>query len=696
MRVSTNLMVRVGANLSGLVSGFSKAGEATGNFAKKASKDISTLKGSLAQMKGTYASITEATADMDLTKSVSKQIKDATKEFDSLQKSAADLEEKISFWSDIEPAGMQYKTQSLKEALAEVDAQTDAVYANLTRLENIQSLGESVGIKDVTHSSLNKLQLEIASVEDELRQAEDAADDTSSATRKLGTSANTAGNKVKGAANWISSLRKHSKSSSMSVSDLARSLKRVGVVAAGIKLVSSVMGEFRSIVTSYISQNETLQSKVDELKNGFGQALAPAINVVTNALSQAMPYILGVSNAIGELITNLFGAGWTTVAEGAAGAADATNSATAAQKEYNRTLAGFDQINKLSSSSSGNSSTTSNTTAAAEITLPSWLSELPVAVKEAFNAGDYKGIGTALAEAINAGLEQDSNSESSVGSSIAKFLNGGIQVAAGFVGTLDWDQLKQSLCQNVVDLFTGIDWKSLGQIIVDVVLGLFSKKNLLAEHPEVTLDVKAKFTEWQDAMKDKVANFAAKFTSWKDSLSDKTVNFKAKLTSWKDSLSDKYLEFKAKIKKGWSGTLSSALGIDSITSKLNLKLPKISINWKTVTVLGKDFKYPTGFDVKWNAKGAILNGAQIFGMAGNTFLGGGEAGREALLPLDRNTGWMDKIADRVAVRVSSGGTGEQNLTIYLTLDGKVITKTVVRNINDQAKATGKNPLAAYV
>ncbi|MBQ7001691.1 MAG: hypothetical protein IJN67_11715 [Oscillospiraceae bacterium] len=38
--------------------------------------------------------------------------------------------------------------------------------------------------------------------------------------------------------------------------------------------------------------------------------------------------------------------------------------------------------------------------------------------------------------------------------------------------------------------------------------------------------------------------------------------------------------------------------------------------------------------VDWYAKGGILNGAQIFGMLGNRLLGGGEAGREAVLPLD--------------------------------------------------------------
>ena len=719
----------MGADLSGLAKGFSKAGNSTGSFKQKAAKDISSLKDSLSKMKGAYSSIKEATSDIDLTKSVSKQITEANKELGTLQKTAADLENKLSFWSEIEPAGMQYQTQALRESLAAVDAQADSLYYKLQQLENVKSIGESIGVDDISYSSLNKLQMNIAAVEDELHRTEHAADGTSSATKRLGNSAKTAGGKVKTTSSWIAGLRKQSKASSLSVSDLARSLKRVGVVAVGIKLAGAVLGEFRSIVTSYISQNETLQAKVDELKAGFGQALAPAINVATNALSKLMPYVLGISNAIGSFITNLFGSGWTSIADGASAAAAATNSATAAQKAYNRTLAGFDKITKLGSSNSDNSS--KPTAEAVEIALPSWLTELPKAVNEAFRAGDCKGIGVAIAEAINGGLKQDSDSETSLGTSIAELINKGIQIASGLTETLDWDQLKESVCQSIVDMFTEIDWENVGKLVWNVVLGLFTRKNPLLDNPKLTVEMKAEFTAWKDSMKDKVASFKAKLTSWKDSMKDKVVSFKAKLTTWmdslkdkyisfkakltawkdyitnkdisftakmttfKDHLKDKYLSFKAKISKGWSGSLAKALGIDSITSKLNLKLPKIVIDWKSGTGIWSNFTYPS-FSLKWNAKGAILNGAQIFGRVGNTFLGGGEAGGEALLPLDRNTGWMDKIADRVAKRVSTGGSGEQNLVIYLTLDGKVVTKTVIRNINAQTKATGKNPLAAYV
>ena len=98
----------------------------------------------------------------------------------------------------------------------------------------------------------------------------------------------------------------------------------------------------------------------------------------------------------------------------------------------------------------------------------------------------------------------------------------------------------------------------------------------------------------------------------------------------------------------WSNVKSwwnNAVG-DLIT-KLTIKVPKITVKWSTVTIFGKDFSYPSGFGLSWNAKGGILDGAQIFGMMGNTLLGGGEAGKEAVLPLETHTEWMDTLAEKV-------------------------------------------------
>ena len=149
--------------------------------------------------------------------------------------------------------------------------------------------------------------------------------------------------------------------------------------------------------------------------------------------------------------------------------------------------------------------------------------------------------------------------------------------------------------------------------------------------------------------------------------------------------------------KTWWGNVKTWWGkkAGKLTTKFEVKVPTINVTWGKEIGPGGTVHIPQ-YNVQWNAKGLILNGAQLFGMVGKTFLGGGEAGREALLPLDRNDGWKDEIADRVALRVNGGGAEGQDITVNLLLDGKIVTSTVVRNINAQARATGRNPLAAYM
>jgi gas vesicle protein len=82
----------------------------------------------------------------------------------------------------------------------------------------------------------------------------------------------------------------------------------------------------------------------------------------------------------------------------------------------------------------------------------------------------------------------------------------------------------------------------------------------------------------------------------------------------------------------------------------NFEIPKISVSGGKAPfdIAGKG-KLPS-FDVKWNAEGAILTKPTIFGMTGNTFLGGGEAGKEAVAPIDLLQGYI-----RAAVRAEDEG-----------------------------------------
>ena len=66
----------------------------------------------------------------------------------------------------------------------------------------------------------------------------------------------------------------------------------------------------------------------------------------------------------------------------------------------------------------------------------------------------------------------------------------------------------------------------------------------------------------------------------------------------------------------------------------NLKIPKISVSGgKAPYGIAGMGKLPS-FKIKWNAEGGILDKPTIFGRTGNTLLGGGEAGAEAIAPID--------------------------------------------------------------
>lgn len=816
MAVVKNMIVRVGADLSGLVSGFKKGSSATGSFAKQAEQALKNSTLSLGNLKKAMAQGGKNAAIVSLT--------DQIRELEAEQKA---LKEAGFSWGYEGFEGNEALLRDLKGQLNDY-------------IKSLDDTGEST--EEVTRK-----------------------------TGKLGAATRTALGWLKDTAAKVLGFGKQSKSSTAGIEGLVRSIRRIGLVSVGLRLVKSIFGELQSVVTQYVSQNAALQAQVTALKSSLGQALAPAINLVTNALSALMPYVVGVSNAIGSLISNLFGSGWTAVADGANAAAAAIGGAGGAQKEFNRQLAGFDEITKLNAESGGGGGGTSSTATAVEGKTPAWLTSLSEQIQQAASEGDFFGIGAALANAVNTGINSINLSDTSLGTKIAAMINGGIAGATGFVETMDWSGLGTAIKNNVVGLISGIDWagafrllgsasggiaSALGAMLNDAFFGIaqhfhasikeaeelgldimagigigigkalanvgtWIKNNILtpfingfkktfdihspSKHKDILsigknimlgilngiteplkdpigwvkknifaplsqacadvfgedsliaksvskllfgdesfgrgleMDVTANITE----IKDRTANASIKgdllvyqardrtggvvfkngtqvmeraidkinnksfdngtvnVNTLNDRVKHKVIeNGSINVNSWKDRIADKSISLAASVTKGWAGSLESALGISTLTAKLNLKTPKIRVEWSKSKA---DPNNPNSAStsvpsyITWFAQGAILRGAQLFGRIGNTFLGGGEAGREAVLPLDRNTWWMDKIADRVALRVTGGNQGgEQNITVNLVVDGKILASTVVRRVNAQARATGKNPLAAYI
>ncbi|KFN01263.1 DUF2207 domain-containing protein [Bacillus clarus] len=105
--------------------------------------------------------------------------------------------------------------------------------------------------------------------------------------------------------------------------------------------------------------------------------------------------------------------------------------------------------------------------------------------------------------------------------------------------------------------------------------------------------------------------------------------------------------------------------IKGFFSDLKLKIPKpempplphFSLQTSTKSVLGQDITFPSGINVDWYAKGGIFTKPTIFGMNGGNLQGAGEAGREAVLPLNKKT--LGDIGEGIA-KTMIGTTGSMS------------------------------------
>lgn len=120
--------------------------------------------------------------------------------------------------------------------------------------------------------------------------------------------------------------------------------------------------------------------------------------------------------------------------------------------------------------------------------------------------------------------------------------------------------------------------------------------------------------------------------------------------------------------------------IDGINKFLS-GIGKIKIPDWVPGVGGKGFSVPK---IPRLAKGGIVSASTIANI--------GEAGTEAVIPLQRNTQGLDMIAEKISERLSlpqNDGTGATYVIKLVLDDGRVITKMVIDNIKDYEARTGK-------
>lgn len=170
----------------------------------------------------------------------------------------------------------------------------------------------------------------------------------------------------------------------------------------------------------------------------------------------------------------------------------------------------------------------------------------------------------------------------------------------------------------------------------------------------------AAFRDSDKSILDSFADLARRIgTAWSD--------IKASFTRGKESIGNGFQNLVSSIKTagqhifdGMTWPFQKAYDwitgfIDKLKKKLNFswsiprpKLPHVTFKWDRLKV-GDWLNIPIPkFSVDWYAKGGVFDRASLIGV--------GENGKEAVVPLEKNTGWISKVASELAAQMA-GGSG---------------------------------------
>ena len=157
------------------------------------------------------------------------------------------------------------------------------------------------------------------------------------------------------------------------------------------------------------------------------------------------------------------------------------------------------------------------------------------------------------------------------------------------------------------------------------------------------------------------------------------------------SIKDKVVSAWNSAKKWWSSNAK-------LSTKLNISVPKLTVNWGEVSALGKTFKYPKSFSVKFAADGGIFKQGSLIwaGERGPEVMATAAGGKTGVMNVQQ---MQDAVYEGVfaavsaAMRGNSGSEGSQAVNVYL--DGKQITSAVEKRQRERGAAIMGNEVYSY-
>lgn len=236
------------------------------------------------------------------------------------------------------------------------------------------------------------------------------------------------------------------------------------------------------------------------------------------------------------------------------------------------------------------------------------------------------------------------------------------------LATTFWESIKQAILTPIgaaydwvmmkfseLGLWLGDKWNEILQIASNLWQGV--KDNIFQPMSDAKDGVVNKagemwsgLTDWFGRTKDTAGEkwqgiketMSDKFTSAKNGITETALNIWSSVSDTFGRVVSTVAEKFEAVKEFIMGPIRTAKDfvgqmVDEILGFFSrIKLPHFSVNFEDKKIFGKSVSVPK-FNIDWRAKGGIFNTPTIFGENGGRLQGIGEAGREAALPLNKNT-----------------------------------------------------------
>lgn len=476
-------------------------------------------------------------------------------------------------------------------------------------------------------------------------------------------------------------------------------------IANGLSKIASKAGPVGLIIAAIVSAIVFLVEKWDEMKkvavSFFEENIAPKLQEIRkhfDKLKETLEPLQPVFKVIGAVVKGLFAGfdkliqiiGGLVVALAGGGLAGAFNAVVSVIEGFVQWLSGVVQIIR-------------------------GIIEFIVAI--------FSGDGDKIVEAwrkIWAGVKDVFSGlyDMTIGP-IVEFVKGVIDWFVKMWDELVGHSIVPDTINAIVDWFKSLPSKIFGAIekfatgIVDKFKGLWSKlvswwngKTKLSTYTPSIGSIKDKLSSawtaaknWWNKSKSALAKYTPSIGSIKDKLSSAWTTAKNWWNKSKSSMSytPSIGSIKDKIVSAWNSAKKWWNSNAKLSTKLNISVPKLTVNWGEVSALGKTFKYPKSFSVKFAAEGGIFDQGSL--------IWAGENGAEIVANAAGNkTGVMNvqQMQDAVyegvyaamsAVMRGSEGGGEQSINIYL--DGRQITAAVEKRQRERGASIMGNEVYAY-